>query len=108
MVLPLDAKNLFRFPLGENRLKVTRFHHFIAKDPMSDGVICNLEWDYDDGSTSKVSQHIPDHRVKENKRKHLLIAWKRLRAWRHKELLYTKDMISSDLDKRIYWPVTIN
>ena len=108
MVLSLGPKNLFGSSLGEDSLKATRFHHWIAKDPMSIGVICNLEWDYEDGSTSRVSQHVPDHRIKENERHHLAVAWSRLRAWRHRELLYAKDLTPNDLDKRIYCSVTIN
>lgn len=89
-------------------MKATRYHHWVAKDPMSVGVICNLEWDYEDGSTSRVAQHVTEQRIKEDERRHLAIAWKRLRAWRRKELLYAKDLTSNDLDKRLYWPVVIN
>lgn len=89
-------------------MKATKFHHWIAKDPTSIGVICNLEWNYEDGSLSRVSQHVPEHRMKDDERRHLTIAWKRLRTWRHKELLYAESMASDDLDKRIYWPIPIN
>lgn len=89
-------------------MKAVRYRHWIAKDPSSIGVICNLEWDYEDGSTSRVSQHVTAERIKENKEYHLAFAWKRLREWRRRELLYAETLTVDDLNNRLYWPVTVN
>lgn len=104
----LVAKNYSWIPLGKNPLKTTKLRHWISKDPVSVGVICNLEWIYDDGSVSRVSQHIPDYRIKENERRNLAMTWRRLRKWRYKETTYAKDLKSLDQDTRLYWPVSVN
>jgi len=93
--------------MEEGVIRAIKFRHWTLKDPMSDGVLLNLQWDYDDGSTTCASQHIPAERLKGEERQQKAKTWRRLRAWRTRELRFALYCDEIQIENRL-WPVSVN